>query len=198
MTSLAAVMSKPLSRGMPSERPPRPMMMSRSARSFMSTTRFHVSAADRAARCRCAACCRRARRAGCAHSRRRGNRLKCRLMSHHRQHFGGAAARAAPFMPKTGPRLGSRNAAALRTPILARPCTADGGRGLALARRRRRDRGHQHELAVVRTAPESGERQLGLVVTIGFDNRRINADGARDFTDQFHQSFPLVRASRRC
>ncbi len=28
-----------------------------------------------------------------------------------------------PFMPNTGPRLGSRSAAALFTPILASPCT---------------------------------------------------------------------------
>jgi hypothetical protein len=43
ITSLAAVMSKPVSRGMPSVRPPRPMTMSRSVRSFMSRTRFHVT-----------------------------------------------------------------------------------------------------------------------------------------------------------
>ena len=44
MTSLAAVMSKPVSRGTPSVRPPRPITMSRSARSFMSMTRFHEHA----------------------------------------------------------------------------------------------------------------------------------------------------------
>ena len=40
MTSLAAVMSKPDSRGTPCEWPPRPMTMFRRARSFMSRARF--------------------------------------------------------------------------------------------------------------------------------------------------------------
>jgi hypothetical protein len=40
ITSLAAVMSKPVSRGTPSLRPPSPITTSRSARSFMSSTRF--------------------------------------------------------------------------------------------------------------------------------------------------------------
>ena len=42
MTSEAAVMSKPVSRGTPSSRPPRPTTMLRSARSLMSMTRRHV------------------------------------------------------------------------------------------------------------------------------------------------------------
>ncbi len=41
MTSLAAVMSKPDSRGTPCELPPRPMTMWRNARSFISRARFH-------------------------------------------------------------------------------------------------------------------------------------------------------------
>ncbi len=39
MTSEATVMSKPVSRGTPLILPPRPMTASRSARSFMSSTR---------------------------------------------------------------------------------------------------------------------------------------------------------------
>ena len=42
MISEATTMSKPSSRGNPLPGPPRPMVRSRSARSFMSTTRFQV------------------------------------------------------------------------------------------------------------------------------------------------------------
>ena len=42
MTSEATVMSKPDWRGCPLATPPRPTMTSRSARSFMSMTRFHT------------------------------------------------------------------------------------------------------------------------------------------------------------
>ena len=42
ITSLAGVMLKPSCRGMPLPVPPSPMVMSRSARSFMSITRFHA------------------------------------------------------------------------------------------------------------------------------------------------------------
>jgi hypothetical protein len=42
MTSEAATMSNPSSRGIPFAGPPRPIVISRSARSFASTTRFQV------------------------------------------------------------------------------------------------------------------------------------------------------------
>ncbi len=42
ITSLAGVMLKPSCRGTPLPVPPRPMVMSRSARSFMSITRFQA------------------------------------------------------------------------------------------------------------------------------------------------------------
>ena len=42
MTSLATVMSKPSSRGVPLTLPPRPSTMNRSWRSFMSMQRFQV------------------------------------------------------------------------------------------------------------------------------------------------------------
>jgi hypothetical protein len=42
ITSEATTMSKPSSRAKPLAVPPRPMTMSRRARSFMSTTRFQV------------------------------------------------------------------------------------------------------------------------------------------------------------
>ncbi len=42
MTSEAAVMSNPVSRGMPSSLAPRPLTMLRSERSLTSTTRFQV------------------------------------------------------------------------------------------------------------------------------------------------------------
>ena len=42
ITSEAAVMSNPVSRGMPSCLVPRPLTMLRSERSFTSRTRFHV------------------------------------------------------------------------------------------------------------------------------------------------------------
>ena len=42
MTSLAAVMSNPVRRGTPFLGPPRPISMSRKARSFMSMTRRQV------------------------------------------------------------------------------------------------------------------------------------------------------------
>ena len=53
-----------------------------------------------------------------------------------------------------------------------RVAQADGGGGLALARRRRADRGHQDELAVLALGQrvEVVERHLGFVVTVGLEH----------------------------
>ncbi len=200
ITSLAAVMSKPLSRGMPSERPPSPMMMSRSARSFMSITRFQVTrrGSSRDGLPLCSELSTSAASRLCALETAWKSPLKCRLMSIIGSISDAPPPAPPPFMPKTGPeaRLAQRRRA-VHADFREALDQADGGGGLALARRRGRDRRDQHELAAIRAALEGGQRQLGLVVAVRFEHGGINADGARDVADGFHQSFPLVRASRR-
>ena len=200
ITSLAAVMSKPLSRGMPSERPPNPMMMSRSARSFMSMTRFHVT-------------CRGSSRDVVAVVQRVVDQRRQQVVRardgvevavevqvdvHHRQHFGSAAAGAAALHAEDRPeaRLAQRRRA-VHADFREALDQADGGGGLALACRRGRDRRDEHELAAIRPAADGRQRQLGLVVAVRFEHGGINADGARDVADGFHEAFPLVRAGRR-
>src|SRR6516165_606727 len=63
----------------------------------------------------------------------------------------------------------------------------DRGRGLALARRRRRDGAHQNELAVRLVLQRLDEihRHLGLVVAVGFETFRRNAKPlTRDVDDR--------------
>ena len=123
MTSEATVISKPPSRGTPCAVPPSPSTMLRSARSFMSTTRFQrmrrVSRPSALPWDRwlssIAASKLWAAPIACM------SPVKCRLMSS----IGATCARpppaAPPFMPKTGPSDGSRSATIERRPILRKP-----------------------------------------------------------------------------
>ena len=119
MISEATTMSKPLSRGAPCAGPPRPMTMSRSARSFMSITRFHdtrrasmfrafpwwmwlsISAASRL----------------CASAMAAKSPVKCRLMFSIGTTWAKPPPAAPPFMPNTGPSEGSRRHTTVRRPM---------------------------------------------------------------------------------
>ncbi len=71
--------------------------------------------------------------------------------------------------------------------VIERVGQADGGRGLALARRRRRDRGDQDQLAVrlVLERLDVVHRHLGLVVAVGIEILRRDAELlARDVHDR--------------
>src|ERR1041385_4365381 len=124
ITSLAAVMSKPVSRGTPSVRPPSPMTMSRSARSFMSTTRFQLArrASMPLAVSWWSALSTSAASRLCALETAWKSPLKCMLMSSTGTTSEAPPPAPPPFMPNVGPRLGSRSATAERTPIFASPC----------------------------------------------------------------------------
>ncbi len=122
MTSLAAVMSNPDSRGTPSAGPPRPMTMFRRARSFMSSARFQRT--------------RRGSSSGVAEVEavvdRRGEQVVgggdrvevAGELEVDRVRPGTTAAPppvAPPLRPKTGPIDGCRSARHARLPIRARP-----------------------------------------------------------------------------
>ena len=182
-------------------RPPSPITMSRSARSFMSSTRRHSDAARSRARARC--------RGGGGCRRSAASRLwaletawmspvKCRLMSVGRHHLRRAAARAAALHAeeRAERRLAQRRRGA--HPVLRQPLRQpDRGRGLALARRRGRDRRDQDQPAARRAAVERGQRRSWPCSAVRLEMRGIDAQRARDFDDGFHQVFPLVRARRR-
>src|ERR687895_1114909 len=127
ITSEAAVMSKPDSRGYPFARPPWPIVIARSARSFMSRARFH---ATRSASILCGLPCR------IEASSRAASRLlaapiawmspvKWRLRSSIGTTWARPPPAAPPLMPNTGPRDGSRRHSSGSLPIAPRPWVSD-------------------------------------------------------------------------
>ena len=107
----------------------------------------------------------------------------------HRHHLGVAAAGRAALHPedRAHGRLTQRRARPLADPA-QRVGQPDGGRGLALAGRGRRDRGDQHQLAVgaVGQGCDVAQVDLGLVVAVGHQHRRVvDAERlARDVDDR--------------
>jgi hypothetical protein len=87
----------------------------------------------------------------------------------HGHDLGAPAAGAAALHAERGAnrRLAQRDDSP-RPDARERLAETDGHGGLAVPRRRRRDRGHHHELAVGPGAPrvERGQQHLGLVATI--------------------------------
>ena len=82
-------------------------------------------------------------------------------------------------MPKRGPERGLAQAQhRLLADVVERVGEADRGRGLALARRRRRDRRHQDQLAVLLVLERLDvvHRHLGLVVAVGLEVLRRDAE----------------------
>ena len=122
MTSLAAVMSKPLSRGMPWGRPPRPITMCRRARSFMSRTRFQRTLVGSRWNSR-----KWMRLSIAAASRLWAaviawkSPVNWRLIVFEGSTLLAPPPVAPPLRPKTGPIDGCRSATATRLPIRRRP-----------------------------------------------------------------------------
>ena len=123
MISEAAVMMNPVSRAGPLSRPPSPVAMRRSARSFMSMQRGQRisfgSIRKSLPKCRCVSSS--AARRLCAEVMAWKSPVKWRLI----RSIGSSDALpppvAPPFMPKTGPSEGSRSAATAVCPSLIRP-----------------------------------------------------------------------------
>ncbi len=119
MTSEAAVMSNPVSRAIPRSGPPMPSTTSRRTRSFMSSTRFQAIV-RRSIRPQTPSKC--SRLSTMAASRLWAevtacrSPVKCRLMSSLGTTRACPPPVAPPFIPKTGPREGSRRAAMARWP----------------------------------------------------------------------------------
>ena len=125
MTSDAAVMSKRACRGTPSRRPPRPMTMLRSARSFTSSTRPHVI--ECGAMPSLLPCCRwlstmAASRLWAAVTAWKSP-VRCRLSTSMGMICDHPAPAAPPLMPNTGPSEGCRSTAVACRPTLPSPCT---------------------------------------------------------------------------
>ena len=123
ITSLAAVMSKPLSRGTPPcLRPPRPMTIFRRARSFMSSARFHRTVRGSSV---VSSKCRRLSIA--AASRLCAAVIAWKSPVNWRLIWSDGSSRLAPppvappLRPKTGPIDGCRSASTDRSPILRNP-----------------------------------------------------------------------------
>ena len=123
MTSDAAVMLNPLSRGTPPALPPRPITRLRRARSFMSITRFQTMVrGSRPTRfLRCKSLSMRAASRLLAFSTAAKSPVKCKLMSSIGITCDRPPPAAPPLMPKTGPSEGSRSAAAARRPMRFKP-----------------------------------------------------------------------------
>ena len=149
MTSLAAVISKPDSRGTPCELPPRPITMCRSARSFMSRARFQRtrvgsrSISPKWRRLSIAAASRL-----CAAVIAWKSPVNWRLIVLDGSIRLAPPPVAPPLRPNTGPIDGWRSASAARLADPAQTLGQADRRGcLPLAGRRRGDRRNQDQLA---------------------------------------------------
>ena len=115
--------------------------------------------------------------------------VKCRLMSSIGTTCAIAAAGRAALHAEHGPeaRLAQADHGLLADPV-QRIAEPDGGRGLALAGGRRADGRHQDQLAVglVLQALDVIERDLGLVVAVVLDARGRNTELRRDLGDRLH------------
>ena len=117
-------MSKPVSRGTPDMVPPRPTMIFRSERSFMSITRRQVTVRGSMPRLLFLFCILLSMMAAsklCAFSMAAKSPVKCRLMSSMGSTWECPPPVAPPLMPNTGPRDGSRSTTVVFLPILFKP-----------------------------------------------------------------------------
>ena len=107
----------------------------------------------------------------------------------HRHHLGVAAAGGAALHPEHRPerRLAQADHGLLPD-VVERVAEAHGGRGLAFARRGRRDRGHQDELPVLAAlqAADEVQRHLRLVMAVGLEVLLRDAEPRGDFGDAQH------------
>ena len=127
MTSEAAVMSKPVSRGMPFTFPPSPVTIWRSERSFMSRQRRHVTVSGSmpsALPWRMCASSIAARRLFAAVIAWRSP-VKWRLRSSIGTTCAWPPPAAPPFTPKTGPSDASRRQRNAFWSIAAKPCASE-------------------------------------------------------------------------
>ena len=151
ITSDATTMSKPSSRGKPLATPPSEETISRSARSFMSTTRRQVTRrcvdAERVAPVDVVVDHRGEQVVGGGDRGEVAGEVEVDVL--HRDDLRIAAAGRPALHPEARPerRLAEADDRPLADPV-QRVAEADGGRRLALAGRRRRDRGDQHQPAV--------------------------------------------------
>src|ERR687896_890536 len=127
ITSEAAVMSKPDSRGYPFARPPWPIVIARKARSFMSTARFQST---RRASILCGFPCRidasiRAASRLFAAPMAWMSPVKWRFRSSIGTTWASPPPAAPPLMPNTGPSEGSRRQSSGSLPIAPRPWVSD-------------------------------------------------------------------------
>ena len=117
----------------------------------------------------------------------------------HRHDLGVAAAGRAALHAEHGPERGLAQADhRLLADVVERVAEADRGRGLALAGRRRGDRGDQDELAVrpALERVEIVERDLGLVVAVGLERARPGCRACRGDLARSAASWPPGRS--RC
>ena len=143
MISLAAVMSKPVSRGAPCARPPRPVTTFRRFRSFMSMQRRHeIASGSRPDRVSVVEVRVDQRGEEVVRGRDRmevAGEVEVQVL--HRDDLRVAAAGRAAFTPKTGPSEASRRHRTGLRPSLPRPCVSETEVVvLPFAGRRRRDR----------------------------------------------------------
>jgi hypothetical protein len=105
----------------------------------------------------------------------------------HRRHLRPSAAGGAALHAEAGSERGLAEADHRpRAAGVQRVAEADGGGGLALARRRRGDAGDEHELAL-RLGPLLGhevERDLGLVRAVGLQRPFRDPGARRDLADR--------------
>ena len=127
ITSEAAVMSKPVSRGEPFSRPPSPITTRRSARSSMSTQRLHVIVSGSIPRrlpcSRCASSIAASRLFAAPIAWM--SPVKWRLMDSIGVTWARPPPVPPPLMPKTGPRDGSRRHRTARSPIVPSASTSE-------------------------------------------------------------------------
>ncbi len=192
MISEATEMLKASSRAKPFCRPPRPMTISRRARSFMSITRRQAMRRVSMAR-----------RLPCwmwlsimAASRLLAvvtawmSPVKCRSISSLGQHLGSAAAGGPALHAEHRAQRGlAQGDDGFDADAVQRHGQADGGGGLAFAGRGGSGGGHQHLAAAAVApghAPGQGGFQLGLVGAVKIQLRFLDAEPGGDFLDRQH------------
>ena len=124
ITSDAGVILKPSSRAIPLFDPPKPITICRRLRSFISITRFQVMVLGSMFRlyflfCKLLSISAESRLF--AFSIAAKSPVKCKLISTIGINCAYPPPAAPPLIPKTGPKLGSRNTAMVFFPILFRP-----------------------------------------------------------------------------
>ena len=152
MTSEATVMSKPVSRGKPLATPPSDQTISRSARSFMSMTRRQTIAAgvdaERVAPVDVVVDHRREQIVRAGDGVEIAGEMEVDVLHRHDLRIAAAGRAALHAEARAERRLAQADACALLADAVQPVAEADRGRGLALAGRRRVDRGDEDQLAV--------------------------------------------------